>query len=86
MNCQSDMNDRTQTADTLEVLENKRCFCMCDCNVCKYCEVGGEFVKKFKISKIEDSATETKSMVILNTGNKEDEADQHIIKKLSNNV
>ena len=67
MNCQSDMNDRAQTTDTMEVLENKRCFCMCDCNVCKYCEVGGEFVKKFKISKIEDSATETKSMVILNT-------------------
>ena len=45
---------------------------MCDCNVCKFCEVGGEFVKKFKISKSGDSATETKSLVILNIDNKQE--------------
>ena len=56
----------------IKEMENERCFCMCDCNISKYCEFAGEFIKKFKISENGDSATETKSLVILNTENNEE--------------
>ena len=66
------MYERTKEADKMiKQSENKfdntkRCFCMCDCNICKNCEVGGEFVKKFKICDSRDSTTDTKSLVIPN--------------------